>query len=310
MITRKELSYINSWANRVPYPGREYCEIAMDKLKECFELFGSTYANKKFVITFSNLDEIELQVKHKNISHMLGVDFKNLSGDCFKSFRNDILSVDPEIQITSYELLKNIVENSSKVLDYDETNRLKSLNYYKISIKADIFKKLADLSQFNFGCINFNKEKFLQLNPEINFSSNSTKFLYTDSDESISPYFLMGLKKDDYTDKNIELDKKEEISIDEEEYEKKSNYIVETLIAPINIESFFNSQEVVIPTQILVDINGKLDKKIASPTEKIKLLKEYRSIINQYKLSNNIDIYGDYMSYLMEQQRQKEKIIK
>lgn len=303
MITRKELSYVNSWANRVPYPGKEYCEIAMDKLTECVDLFLDTYAGRKYVITFSNLDEIELEVKYKNICHMLGIDFKNLSGEYFKDFRSDVLSIDPEASVSSFELLKSIISNKDKVLKYDETNTTRSINYYKVSIKADIFKKLADLSQFNYGCINFNKDRFVQLNPSTNFSSNSTKFLYTSSDESVSPYFLMGLRKEENNEKN-------DCSSEEEaEYEKNTSYIVETLIAPELISNFFNSQEVIIPTQILTDLNGTLTKTSATPEEKIRLLKEYRAIVSQYDLPNTINIYGDYLSCLKDAQSQKQKTI-
>lgn len=304
MISKKELEYVNIWANKVPYPGREYCEEAMDKLEEGLNLFNSQYANKKYNITFSNLDEIEFEIQQKNINHMLGIDYKNLSGDYFKNFRRDVLDYNPEISISSYELLKLIVDNKKKVLDYDEVNRARAINYYKISIKTDIFRKLADLSKFNYGCINFDKNKYLEANPDTTFSSNSTIFLYTESDESVSPYFLMGLKKQ--TDTILEpstYDDDDDIKNIED-----NKYIVETLIAPKHVEKIFINQEVVIPTQILTDVNGVLRKETASPEEKLKLLKEYRSIIYQYKLEDNLNIYGDYLSCLMEQQRSKSLV--
>lgn len=301
MISKKELGYVNLWSNRVPYPGREYCEQAMDKLEQGLLLYEAKYANIKYNITFSNQNEIEFEIKQKNINHMLGIDYKNLTSDYFKNFRSDILSCDPEISISSYDLLKLIIDNKNKVLDYDENNSSKAINYYKISIKADIFSKLADLSKFNYGCINFDKNKFLKINPQDKFSSNSTIFLYTESDETVSPYFLMGLKKDELVIKTLETDEEE---IDDVE---DNNYIVETLIAPEHVYKFFDQQQVVIPTQILTDINGKLNKIVATSEEKIKLLKEYKYIISQYNLPNMLDIYGDYLSCLMGEQRVKVK---
>lgn len=46
---------------------------------------------------------------------------------------------------------------------------------------------------------------------------------------------------------------------------------------------------------------------MATPTEKIRLLKEYQSIINLYKLDSNINIYGDYLSQLMSSEREEVK---
>jgi len=80
-----------------------------------------------------------------------------------------------------------------------------------------------------------------------------------------------------------------------------SKYIAETLLACSNPKSFFVSQEVIIPTQILTDDNGYLNKRIATSNEKIKLLKEYQNIVNQYNIPNMINIYGDYYSMLMAQ---------
>lgn len=305
MITRKELGYVNTWANKVPYPGMDYCEEVVDKLKVSFNLYQEEYSNKKYNISFSNNEEIEFQILDKNICHMLGIDFKNLSGDYFKNFRKEILHFDPEKGITSYELLKLLIDNINGVLHYDEQHAARTINYYKVGIKCDIFTKLANLSEFKYGCINFNKDEFLSNNPEVNFSSRSTKFLYTPSDEIVSPYFMMGLRKLEEKVSYIPVETDEEIDLDKE----NNNYIVETLIAPENIKSLFENQEVVIPTQILTDDNGTLTKNTASTSEKIKLLKEYQSIINQYRLNSRVNIYGDYLSLLMSQERENTKIM-
>ena len=81
------------------------------------------------------------------------------------------------------------------------------------------------------------------------------------------------------------------------------------MIAPEDIKELFNNQEVVIPTQILTDDNGTLTKNVATTSEKIKLLKEYQAIINQYDLNSRINIYGDYLSLLMSTERQHIKTI-
>ncbi|MGM9834513.1 MAG: hypothetical protein ACI31M_01880 [Bacilli bacterium] len=299
MISKKELEYVNLWANKVPYPGMEYCIIAMKKLENGLNLFETKYANRKYNIIFSDQTEIEFEIKQKNINHMLGIDFKNLSSEYFRDFRKKVLDYDPDLTISSYDMLKLIIAHKDKVVEYDEKNLSRAINYYKISIKCDIFEKLAELERFNYGCINFDKNKFMSLNGIDRFSPKSTKFLYTESDESVSPYFFMGLRNESVHNNSVYEDSDEYIE------EEDNLYIVETLIAPEKYQYFFNEQEVVIPTQILTDVNGILNKMLARPEEKIKLLKDYKSIINQYKLPNMINIYGDYLSYLMDSERGK-----
>ena len=46
-----------------------------------------------------------------------------------------------------------------------------------------------------------------------------------------------------------------------------------------------------------------MDKIEAKPNEKIALLNQYKSIINQYKLPNRLNIYGDYESMLVHQEQ-------
>lgn len=288
MISKKELGYINFWANKVPYPGYEYCETTMNDLEKCLSLFIDEYLDRVYNISFSNNEEIEIKLLSKNICHMLGIDYKNLSSEYFVDFRRDILNI-KTATFSSYDLLNSIIENKDKILENDDHfKNCKSINYYKVAIKCAIFKKLSDLSNFNYGCINFNKEAYNNECPEIPFSANSTRLLYTPSDEIISPYFIMGLKQ-------------------ETDLEKESPYIIETLFAPENAERFFKKQEVIIPTQIITDNSGILLKKQATASEKLKLIKEYYNIISNNSLENNLNIYGDYMSLLMTEAKSDEK---
>ena len=48
-----------------------------------------------------------------------------------------------------------------------------------------------------------------------------------------------------------------------------------------------------------------MDKFEATPSEKIALLNQYRAIVNEYKISNNINIFGDYQAMLGEQVTKK-----
>ena len=57
---------------------------------------------------------------------------------------------------------------------------------------------------------------------------------------------------------------------------------------------------VAIPTQIMI-IDDLMNKYVATPREKIALINQYKSIILEYGLENNLDIYGDYINMLSTQ---------
>ena len=50
-----------------------------------------------------------------------------------------------------------------------------------------------------------------------------------------------------------------------------------------------------------------MEKRTASPEEKIALLNQYRLIINEYSLPNRINIYGDYAAILNNDAKAKVK---
>lgn len=285
MITARELNFVSSWVSRIPYPGIDYSEKAAEKLINAFSEFNEFYSNKEYDIILSNGEQILFQILNMNLCHMLGIDYKNLTSEYFEDFREKILKINPYTNIRSYELLKVIIDNIEEILKYDYDNGGKVLNYYRIMIKCSIFEKLSDFSRFNFGVINFNKDKYNEINGT-NFSGKSQKLLYVQSNETVAPYFMMGI-----------------LPTEESNEQNQQKYAVETLIAPTNVSNFFNNQEVVIPTQILITTEEKMDKIEATPNEKIALLNQYKSIINQYKLPNRLNIYGDYESMLVHQEQ-------
>lgn len=214
---------------------------------------------------------------------------KKINSGYFDDFKEKILNIEPYINIRSYDLLKLIIDNIENVIKFDYDNGGKVLNYYRIMIKCSIFEKLSDFSRFNFGIINFDKNKYTEKTGK-NINVNSQKFLYVQSNESSAPYFMMGIKQ---PEEDIE--------------DNQPKYVVETLIAPTKVEDFFNEQEVVIPTQILITTESKMDKLEATSSEKIALLNQYKSIISQYNLPNRLNIYGDYESILVEQEQVKTR---
>jgi len=271
MITSKELKYVNVWANKIPMPGIEYSKQVLEEIKKCYELYKEKYKDKQYSMIFSNSNEIDFEIQSKNLCHMMGIDFGNIRNDYFDQYRKDVFNTS-YTDFTSFELLEMILENMDAVAEYDNdvNNKAKAINYYKSAIKCAIFNKLSNFDNFNFAVINYKGQK-----EEVEYDKQ--KILFIPSNEALTPYFMMFIKDDGYGE---------------------NNYVVSSLSAPENPKIFFEDQEVVIPTQIMVSDNNNLKKLVATPEEKIQLLTMYSNIINKYNIPNKINIYGDYENML------------
>lgn len=285
MISNKELNFVSSWANKTPYPGEEYASEAIEKLKDSYEDYKKLHLNKEYDIILSDGEQILFEILSKNLCHMLGVDYKNLTSEYFDNFRTDVLGVSGSIQ--SYNLLEKLIEKMDDVLEYDYKKGGVIFNYYRIMIKCSIFETLSDFSKFNFGVINFDKSKY-----ESTFNGNTEKLLYVQSNEAVCPYFMMGILPDNKFNPN------------------ETKYAVETLIAPSNYESFFKNQEVVIPTQIITTTSDRMIKKEATPEEKIALINQYKAITSELRIPNNLNIFGDYQAMLVDSYKKVRTRIK
>lgn len=275
IITSKELDYVNMWASKIPMPGEEYSRQVVEQMKECYEIYKQIYRNKEYSLIFSNGEEINFEIMKSNLCHMLGIDYQNIKGEYFDNYRGDILQL-TSCTFSSFDLLEAILEHADKVieLDNDPLNKAKILNYYKSQIKCIIFKKLSDFKKFDFAAINSDQKE-----PE----TIKQKLLFVPSNEAVCPYFFMGIR---IANPEVEI-----------EFQK---YIVNTLMAPKEdqVKSFFENQEVIIPTQILVSDNEKFIKNIATADDKIRLLTMYKAIINEYGIPNKLNISGDYEALL------------
>ena len=137
MITLNELKYVNAWTSKCPYPGVEYATLAAKKLVESYEDYKKHYLDKRYSVILSSGDQFDFEIYTKNICHMLGIDYKNLTGEYFEKFRSEVLGVSSSIK--SYDLLKAIIDNIDEVLKYDEKTNGKVLNYYKLMIKSFMY---------------------------------------------------------------------------------------------------------------------------------------------------------------------------
>lgn len=277
IITSKELNYVDQWATKIPMPGIEYSQQVVEQMKECYEIYKQKYQNKEYSLIFSNGEEINFEILAANLCHMLGIDYKNIKGEYFNDYRRNILGMTAS-SFASFDLLESILEHADKVieLDNDPSNKTKIINYYKSQIKCIIFKKLSDFKKFDFGAINYDPK-------DGEHEYDKQKLLFVPSNEAVCPYFFMGIRITD-PEEPVELQK----------------YIVSTLMAPRQeeVKQYFNKQEVIIPTQIIVSDDNNFIKNSATAEEKIKLLTMYKAIIHKYKISNKLNISGDYEAML------------
>ena len=276
MISNIELNYVTGYARSVPFPGVEYAKMVMDKLANAYNIYEEKYRDKNYSLILSNGEEIQFTILPKNLCHMLGVDYKNIISEPMTGTRENILDIKPYCQTSSFDILSRIIERSDDVIKNDsDYYNYKILNYYRILIKCSIFTKLSDFTSFNFGFINFDKETYENTTNKT-FSPNSSKFIFTPSDEALIPYFMMGLKQD--IDSKI--------------------YIPETLFAAMDFIDFFINQELLLPIQLLINDNQNLSKIIATSSEKLNILKLYKSIIQGYQTNSFINIFNDYETML------------
>ena len=273
MLTIKELQYVDLWANKIPMPGYEYSLNILKEMKKCYEIYNQKYKDKNFDVILSNSEEIEFEIMSRNLCHMLGIDFNNVKGDYFNKYRQEAFG-NSSNNFNSYDLVELILDNMEKVaeLDNEPTNQAKAINYYKSSIKCEIFQKLSDFDKFNFAVINNGL-----------YEDKNNRNLFVPSNEGLTPYFMMGLLQEPETNK----------------------YVVSTLLAPQEPKRYFENKEVMIPTQLLISDNDQLTKIEATAEEKIQLLTMYQNIINRYNIPNMMNIYGDYENMLNELSKSK-----
>ena len=319
MITLKELKYVGCDANNTPMPGEEYSLEVLREIKQCYELYKEKYMNKEYNMILSNAEEINFKIYFKNLCHMMGIDQKSIKEERFDQYRENILGTSSN-DMSSFQLLELILEHMEEVARADNNPNIttRAINYYKSAIKCAIFNKFSNFEKFNFAVINY-----VGYNPKYNYENE--KMFFIPSNEGLLPYFIMQIVKDrknykkdeednsndfeedasnnaeeDSTNKTEEdsTNKTEEDSTNKTEGNYRNIFVVKSLLAPCDPKKYFENQEVVIPTQILLSNNEVLSKHVASAEEKIQLFTMYQNIINKYQIPNRLNIYGDYESIL------------
>lgn len=277
MISKSELKYVNKSTGYIPYPGDEYALKVMEELKEAYELFKEKYDGKSYSMILSNGEEFQFSILDKNLCHLLGINAKNILSEYAESTAQNVLGINGPVP--TYEVLGRIIERYDSVIENEKKeSSYKLINFYKVMIKSAIFKRMTNFQKFDFGVINFNRDKYEKYTGESSVS-NSSKYIFMPSGEVFVPYFMVGFIQNSGTD----------------------FYVPETALAPEEFYNYFGKQELLLPIQVLIDDNKRFSKLIATPQDKLKLLQRYREIINTYKTSSTINIYNDYIAALTDQ---------
>lgn len=278
MISRQELQYVSDYARKTPYPGDDYAFDVINRLSRALLIFKQKYDGKRYSLILSNGEEICFEIKSKNLAHLLGIDYKWIStSEYMRPLLSSVLDLSSSEYLNSYTVLQKIIEHGNRVVENDEVNFNKFLNYYKVMIKTSCFETLSDFNEFNFGVVNFDKSIF-ENSFGNKFLPSSNKFIFSQNDEALIPYCMMGLTNDNDTE----------------------IMIPETIIAPTNFSDYLYNQELLLPIQLLVNDDENLTKLVSTPDEKIRMLNLYKSIIRTYNTGSYINIFNDYETILRD----------
>ena len=216
---------------------------------------------------------------------MLGIAAKNICGSYGEETARKVLGIEHPSVVSTYELLGKLIERTDDVLENErKEGTFKMINFYKVMIKTAIFKKMTEFKDFDFGFINFDKDRYEKFTSE-GVRNNSTKYIFMPSEEVLIPYFLVGFVKNNGGE----------------------TYVPETVIAPEDFYNFLGYQELLLPLQVLIDDNKEFTKLVATPSEKLKLLQRYNELILRYKTYSKINIYNDYVAVLTEDARKERE---
>ncbi len=278
MFLNREMSYVNVKAgSNIPYPGKTYGKEALEELKNALYLYEQYYKGKIYDISFSNGENVEFEINTANVAHVLGVQYRYLLENEFVS--NLVKEFTPEGNYNSYNLLNLMVENPDEVIDLDNEMR-NVINFYRLRIRAEIFSKFSNFSEFNFGCITYDSVKAEELGYPTYMKSNH--FLYVASADPSYPYYMMGIN-----------------------HSEGDNNYVETMFANEFPEKMFEGQSISTPTIISTTTSSNYDKKFATAEQKLRLSTDTLKIAEKY--GANYDFKNDYLETLLTLTREEER---
>ena len=274
MISSKEMKYVNA-KNEVPYPGDNYSKDALLELKNALYLYEAYYKDREYDVVFSNGENLEFSIPEKNLSHIVGLNY-----NVFKD-NNIAEKICGNNDIASYELIKLILENENDILKLNETNNYSLINFYRLKSRSEVFTKFSNFTDFNFGCIFFDED----IGKKNGYSTNmkSKKYLFTESDDPGYDHYMLAIAYN----------------------EQFNNPYVESLFLNKYSSEMFKEQEIAMPTLISTTTPKSYEKKEATSSQKLKLIKSFVELEKKY--GAKFSFYNDYVSLLAEQAREESR---
>lgn len=264
MIRPEDIFYIDNWARKAPFPGKDYAINTMDKLYEAYIKYRDVFKDMDYKLKLSSGETVNFKMYDMNIPSLLGLETQNLISEQLHQTVLDVLGINSYSERRGFEYLKKIIERADEVIKNDSLDySYKILNYYRVKVKSSIFQELPCFDEFDYGIIN-NQESHRCIN------GYNSKYIFIRTNEELTPYFIMSLRYD--KDKGI--------------------YVPTTLLAMRQLGTFIDKQELVLPLNLTTTYFNKTDMVDATPKEKIQLLNMYRDIIKQYHTDTKINLDG------------------
>lgn len=277
MISNRELKYVNAKADsHIPYPGDNYSKEALLELKNAIILYDTYYKDREYDIMFSDGSKMEFSIAQHNLAHVVGVNHNRLieNGVIQKLYGEDIHK-------NSYDVLNDIVNNVDDILKLNKLKEHTLINFYRLKTRSEIFSKFSNFSDFNFGCIFFDKE--VAENNGYSTYMKSEKFLFTDSDDPSFKFYMMGIADD----------------------KQESTTYVETLFPNEFPDKMMKGQKIVMPTMISTTTPKDFNKMVAPSVQKARTILAYKNLEKEYGAT--FDCFHDYYATLVEQARKEER---
>ncbi len=282
MLTNVELDYMTK-RNDIPYPGDNYSLEALKEVKAALIEFKNHYESRTFDIEFSNGDNIVFEIQSMNLPHMLGMEFQNViaSGD---DIAKKLLPKDTN-KVTAFGILSGIVENPEQAIEVNRQLHNRLFNFYRLKGRAEIFQQFSAFYNFNFGCINYDKDNANKNG--FNTNMRSDRFLFVDSNSIKVPYYMMGLKRLD---------------------ESGERLCIETLFANTSQDKMFRDQTISYPINVNINDGKNLIQKEADYSTKLNILKKLKGIETQ--TGAKVESYYDQvMSYSKLARLEEKKVL-
>lgn len=252
----------------VPLPTLKDMEKSFDLLECSVNYFEKNLRDKKYIFALSNGEKLELEIFESNLAHLLGIITLKYYSPNDKIFAGEILNLGSRKKVTSYQILKGMLEKKDEVIKHEYDTGNNNVNFYRIFVKSSIFQDATKLNDFTFGVIKLDPLMYQKMNG-IFTKIKSRDLIIFPSENFPTNHSIFGIKK-------------------------ANKCILETLMNHTINRDFVSGQTIAFPTKIeKILINGEKEIcKEISIKETIELLNFYKQLVLNAKKDLQLDVEG------------------